>query len=118
MGTSVDNFIEADKWYGDSGATNHIASNKQYFTSYEKFAVPEKISLGKRGVNMLAHGQGSVNIQVRLNNAWSNAVLKNVLYVPEASSYLFSVKAAARKGLSTRLDDRSVSIEHSVTGKR
>ncbi len=66
---------------------------------------------------MLANGQGSVNIQVRLNNAWSNAVLKNVLYVPEASSFIFR-ESSCEKRFSTRLDDRSVSIEDSVTGKK
>jgi len=114
LGASV-NFVETYRWYCDSGATNHVTANKQYFETYNKFAVPERISLGKQG--MLAHGHGTVKIQTRLNNSWKNAELRNVFYVPEASAHLFSVKAAARRGFCTRLDDKSVKLEDKVTGK-
>ena len=117
FGASADNCIEVDKWYCDSGATNHITANKQYFMSYTKFALPEQILLGKRGTSMLAHGHGTVKIQMYVDNAWKNAELQNVYYVPEASVHLFSVKAAARKGFCTILDDKSVKLEDKDTGK-
>lgn len=110
MGASIGNYIDANKWYCDSGASKHITPNKQYFSSYRKFVVPEVISLGKQNVCMYAYGQGTVKIQVRRNSTWNNAEMKNVLYVPDASVHLFSVKAAALNGFSTTIDDRSVKI--------
>jgi hypothetical protein len=109
--------MEADKWCCDSGATNHITANKQYFHSYEKFAVPEEISLGKRNVSMQAHGQGTVKIQVYLNNSWSEAELRNVLYVPDAKMNLFSVKSVVKRGFSVKFDESSVNINERSTGK-
>lgn len=68
--------VKADKWYCDSGASKHIIPNKQYFATYTKFALPEKISLRKQGVVMQAHGLGTINIQLLLNNIWQNAEMK------------------------------------------
>jgi len=34
MGASGAKSVDADSWYFDSGATQHITPNKQYFVSY------------------------------------------------------------------------------------
>ncbi|XP_046982608.1 uncharacterized protein LOC124552391 [Schistocerca americana] len=85
MGVCTSNHSDPNKWYCDSGATNHITPNKQYFVSYSEFDVPQVISLGKQDVKMCAYGQGTVYIQIRRNNKWYNARMDNVLYVPDAS---------------------------------
>ncbi|XP_047108958.1 uncharacterized protein LOC124777543 [Schistocerca piceifrons] len=103
---SVENCVGIGSWSCDSGATNHITPNKRYFISYTKFAIPEKISIGKKGVSMLAGGQGT-----------KNGALKYVLYVPEAGAHLFSVKAVAQRGFCPRLGDKSVEIEDKATGQ-
>ncbi|XP_023229252.1 uncharacterized protein LOC111629572 [Centruroides sculpturatus] len=114
MGMSIGNYIDANKWYCDSGATKHITPNKQYFESYREFVVPEVKSLGKQGVSMYAHGQRTIRIQVRRNNTWYNVEMKNVFYVPDATGHLFSVKAAASNGYRIVTDDRSVKIQDKI----
>ncbi|KAK9701935.1 Zinc knuckle [Popillia japonica] len=90
MGASTGNYIDANMWYCDSGATKHITPNKQNFISYSEFSVPEVISLGKQEVIMHAYGQGMIKIQIRRDNTWDSAEMRNVLYVPDASANLFS----------------------------
>ena len=78
--------------------------------SYKKFANPETIALGKKNVLMQAFGQGTINVQIFYNGRWHDAILKNVWYVPDASANLFSVKAAAKNGYSTTLNEKEVVI--------
>jgi len=61
MGTSRANSVDEDSWYCDSGETQHITTNKHYFVSYTKVAIPETIVLGKKNVLMQAYGQGTIN---------------------------------------------------------
>jgi hypothetical protein len=84
--------------------------NKHYFVSYTKFANPETIVLGKKNVLMQAYGQGMINVQMFHNGMWHDTTLKNVWYVPDGSERLFSVKAAARNGYSTTLNEKEVVI--------
>jgi len=54
MGASRAKSVDADSWYYDSGATQHITPNKQYLVSYTKFAIPETIVLGNKNMVMPA----------------------------------------------------------------
>jgi hypothetical protein len=108
MGASRASTVDADTWYCDSGATRHITPNKHYFVSYTKFANPETIALGKKNVQMQAYGQGTIKFQMFYKGMWHDAIMKNVWYVPDASVYLFSVKAAAQNGYSTTLNEKEL----------
>jgi len=44
------------------------------------------------------------------NGIWHDATPKNIWYVPDASAHLFSVKAAAKNGYSTTLNEKEVVI--------
>jgi hypothetical protein len=78
-----------------------------------KFANPETVVLGKKNVLMQAYGQGMINVQMFHNGRWHDAILKNVWYVPDASTRLFSVQAAAQNGYSTTLNKKGVVIRGS-----
>ena len=110
LGASRASIVDADSWYCDSCATRHIMPNKHYFVSYTKFANPEMIVLDKKNVLIQAYGQGMINAQMFHNGKWHDAILKNVGYVPDASTHLFSVKAAAQNGYSTTLNEKGVVI--------
>lgn len=112
MGASAGTSINVDNWCCDSGASRHITPSKQYFASYKKFAVPEIISLGRKNATMQAFGKGTVNVQMYYYGNWHDATLKDVWYVPDASTHLFSVKAAARNGFVTTMDNRGVQIRN------
>jgi hypothetical protein len=110
VGTSRASSVDADSWYCDSGATQHIMPNKHYFVSYKKFSNPEAIVIGKKNVLMQAYGRGMINVQMLHNGMWHDATLKNIWYVPDASTHLFSVKAATKNGYSTTLNEKEVVI--------
>ena len=44
------------------------------------------------------------------NGRWYDAILKNCWYVPDASAHLFSVKAVAKNGYSTTLNEKGVVV--------
>ena len=44
------------------------------------------------------------------NGMWHDAILKEVWYVPDASTRLFSVKTVAQNGYSTTLNEKEVVI--------
>lgn len=71
----IGNYIVANKWSYDSGATNHITPNRQYFDKYEKFAVFEIISLGKQNVSAQAYCSTTIKIEGQT----SYIKIKNVL---------------------------------------
>ena len=102
--------MNVDSWYCDNSATPHITPNRHYFVSYTKFANPEMITLGKKNVLMQAYGQGMINVQMFHNEKWHDTILKNVWYMPDASTHLFSVKAAAQNGYSTTMNKNVVVI--------
>jgi len=106
MGALRSSIVGADSCYCDSGATRHITPNKHYFVSYTKFANFETIVLGKKNVLMQAYGEGMINVHMFHNGRWHDTILKNVWYVPDASAHLFSVKAAAKNGYSTTLNEK------------
>jgi len=59
---------------------------------------------------MQAYGGGMINVQMFHNGRWHDSVLKNTWYVPDASTHLFSVKAAAQNGYCTTLNEKGVII--------
>jgi hypothetical protein len=110
MGASRANSVNAESWYCDSGATWHITSNKQYFTSYTKFDIPQMIALCKKNVLLQAYGQGMIKVQTSHNSMCNESILKDVLYVPDASVHIFSIKAVAHNSYSTTLNKKEIVI--------
>jgi hypothetical protein len=102
--------VNADSWYCDSGATQHITPNKRYFMSYTKSDIPQTIALFAKNVLMQAYGQGMIKVQTFHNSVWHEAILKDILYVPDASVHIFSIKVAAHNGYSTTLNEKEVVI--------
>ncbi|XP_018495349.1 uncharacterized protein LOC108864357 [Galendromus occidentalis] len=102
--------IKADRWYCDSGASRHLTWNRRFFLSYTEFAQPQRISLGKKDVSMLAHGEGFVEVIFDNQDNDVVATLNNVLFVPDATAHLLSVRAAGERGMVTVIDKESVSI--------
>ena len=77
----------------DSGASRHVVNNEKYFakgTLVRKDGTVHSIS----GSEMAIKGVGSVKLSFK-NSEW---LLSKVLYVPDATENLISVKSAAKSG--------------------
>ena len=86
-------------WILDSGASRHMTFNRQLFINYRKFDVPESVRLGD-GRTVEAYGSGRVNITIETSHGKQlNTGMDGVLYVPQLTCNLFSVRAATQKDL-------------------
>ena len=85
-----------EKWYVDSGCTQHMCCVKEYFCDYTALEVQENVRLAN---NSVVQGIGIGTIR------WSNPKLnvnfriEDVLYVPDLGQNLISVHRIAQKGI-------------------
>lgn len=77
-------------WYADSGASAHITPRAEWLYDYESLERPIPITLGSSQV-IKAYGFGKIRT--------TYGTMMRVLFVPDASSNLFSVNSAARHGI-------------------
>lgn len=87
-----------DYWIADSGASAHMCNNLDWFTDIEMFPKADKAMVGdSRELAIL--GKGQVRVEAKVNSGTSQALLKNVLYIPELAANLFSVGKASENNL-------------------
>ena len=88
----------SEKWLIDSGASSHMTKNKELLSDYQELENPEKVRLGD-GHTVDAIGVGNIHLQMVFKvSEPKKSVMYKVLYVPQLSCNLFSVRAAASKG--------------------
>ena len=97
---------EENKWLIDSGASSHMTNNKDLLIDYKAMDETENVALGDGRV-VKAHGYGNVYMKMKFDKRSSKkGVLYNVLYVPNLTSNLFSVRAAVTKGNTVKFGYR------------
>eukprot|EP00794_Sanderia_malayensis_P017160 gene17160-18882_t len=100
---------QGSQWYIDSGASQHMANDKNIMDKYCKFSSPEVVRLGdNREVN--AYGKGSVWIKIKAEKSYKLAELIGVLYVPSLGKNLFSVSAITRRGYTVSFKKENCDI--------
>ncbi|KAL7296839.1 hypothetical protein TKK_0010234 [Trichogramma kaykai] len=111
--------MPVDVWISDSGATHHMTANRQHFSSYEPFPIPQPVEIANNSC-IHAHGCGNIDIEVLVGGKWSSAQLKNVRYVPDVGNQLFSVRQATAHGnkiIQVRVKDTKSFCDGCVLGK-
>lgn len=88
-------------WITDTGATDHITDNKDWFTSFECFKTPLKINIGDQ-TTMVALGKGTIKFEAAVDGQWIKSRMDNVLCAPSARRNLLSVTTAMDNGLLFR----------------
>ncbi|XP_022181581.1 uncharacterized protein LOC111041582 [Myzus persicae] len=94
---------ESEKWYVNSGASDHMTSRKEWFTNYELFETQLPVRIGD-GKYIMAIGKGNINVQAKIGDKWVVSHLSNVLHVPELKVNLFSYGACLEKGIKMVTD--------------
>ena len=89
----------SNKWFVDSGCSNHKTFNKSMFSSYTT-SHTSSVELGNSNTVKVV-GTGTVKIPISVNGIRVNCVLKNVLHVPELGYQLLSVPTFDKSGLRT-----------------
>ena len=89
----------SDKWFVDSGCSNHMMFNKSTFSSYTP-ALTSSVELGNSNTVKVAW-IGNIEIAIMVNRIRVRCMLKNVLHVPELGYKLLSVPTFDKSGFTT-----------------
>lgn len=89
-------------WIADSGASCHMVNDRSWFSDF--ISTESTLRLAGKG-SLTAVGVGKVPIEKCVNGQWELAYLLNVLYVPGLRKNLFSVGAAARRGVTSYVNN-------------
>lgn len=93
----MEGVADGEVWLADSGATAHMTRFKHYFVEYEPFHVPKKVYVGNSDA-IMAYGQGTINVEMKIHGKWERNHLAAVWYVPDISRNLFSIGQTLSKG--------------------
>ncbi|KMQ86201.1 integrase core domain protein, partial [Lasius niger] len=94
---------EAD-WCMDSGASEHMCNNLDFFENYRKVTDERKVKIGN-GTFLKICGVGTVELDAWNGQEWIKTKISNVLFVPELKINLFSLGCALDKGYEMRSDN-------------
>jgi len=102
---------KAKEWFLDSGCSNHMSGNKDWFSDLdENFRHAVKLGNDTRIAVM---GKGSV----RLNVDGVTHVISHVYYIPELKNNLLSIGQLQEKGLSILIEDGKCKVSHPKRGQ-
>lgn len=87
-------------WIADSGATQHMCNQLEWFSEFKPVDKPVVASVGD-GNKVEVLGIGSVPLINNIDGKEVRGVLTNVIYVPALTSNLFSIGASSKQGISS-----------------
>jgi len=86
-------------FYLDSGASDHLISDKSCLLNVKFLQEPIKIRVAKAGEELVGKIVGDVRAISVFNGQVSNCIIKNVIYVPDLRANLLSVGRIEKNGL-------------------
>ena len=100
-------------WYVDSGATDHVCSSKEFFSTYAPNS--KTLELGEGNSPVL--GVGNVLLRFKCNDKLQEVLVTNVLYAPRFNKNLLSIARMDEKGLQTLTKDGVLRVFRDVPSK-
>ena len=99
---NTDNFTEI-KFILDSGATQHMVNDKQYFDKLEKID-GLNISVAKKNQSITAKQRGNIIVKTFHEGDTSPKTMENVLLVNDLKCNLMSIRSLTKKGYTIVFD--------------
>ncbi|GBM62789.1 hypothetical protein AVEN_19783-1 [Araneus ventricosus] len=84
-----------------------MTSYRKYFLDFKEFPSPKPVYVGNA---IMTYGQGTVNVDMKVNGKWVSKHLSEVWYVPDVSRNLFSVSQTFAKGFVFRAEGNECSF--------
>jgi len=104
-----------EDWFVDNGATKHVTSRSDWFSSFSKFT--NSYSIGTAGdERLVAVGSGTIEVAAVVNGKNHRFLLKDVWYVPKIARNLFSPLSAHDKNPSSNFESTVTGCSFSVNG--
>ena len=95
------------EWMIDSGCTSHVTNNRSDFVSYHEFTQPGKAqTAGKEILQIFGHG----SILMGVHGGSRPLLLKDVLYIPDASARLYAPRQPLELGHKITMDDKVLTL--------
>lgn len=106
---SVSDKRSREEWFVDTGATDHMSSNKNLFVSLTN--VKEKyISVAKKSETIKVVGVGDIILEGLYGSSGPRQRLRNVLYAPDLDSNLLSVSRIVDAGYKVCFKETECSL--------
>ena len=93
-------------WIVDSGCTQHMCNQEDYFTSLRELEAKKTMMMGNLNI-MEIKREGDVGLKVVTNQGVVYGTFKDVLYSPEIRRNLVSVTKLMKQGISTVFDEKT-----------
>ena len=100
----------SDHWFADSGASQHMTDQRQFFDEREFSPIDHGVwpVQGIGGKKLFARGRGNISIQTRVNGEFRTGTIYDVLYVPNLGVNLLSIPALTSRGMRVMFDGETV----------
>lgn len=104
--------IKTNDWYIDSGASTHMTLREDWLqkNSREKMSMPQNEIIVANNEKLAVKGFGNVTVSVNVNNKRDDLDIQDVLYVPDLSANLLSVRQLTRHGYTVVFDGKGCKI--------
>lgn len=99
----------SDQWVLDTGASQHMTSKRDLFTTYKKLDKPIKIK-GISNQVVYAQGRGNIEVTMHIFGKNSRGTFMDVLHVPEADRNLISVAKVMQQKLTVQLEEKNAIV--------
>lgn len=100
-------------WYIDSGATCHIANNKEFFTEFSS-SIRENVFVAN-GIKLQSLGRGCGYIDIlKSNGNVEKRKIADVLFVPDLKANLLSVRQSVLNGFELLFKKNICSIQRNM----
>lgn len=111
------------RWYLDSGASDHMANQRELFQNLEVLEEPVWIATAKKGVKLVARQRGEINVYSTIDGKQIHIRMENVLFVPELTQNLMSLRRLESSGKKVIFHKGKVVVEDAdqdvvATGKQ
>lgn len=98
------------QWYADSGATEHMANDRNLFEKLVPLKKPIEIAVALNGKSATAKFSGTIKVIAVNGNKRRECILEDVLYTPDLRCNLFSIRKVEMAGMRVVFENGGVKI--------
>ncbi|XP_050910070.1 uncharacterized protein LOC127123938 [Lathyrus oleraceus] len=105
MKNTQSNNEQTNMWYLDSGCSNHMTGNKNWFIKLDESV--NKVTKFADGKHVTSEEKGNI---IMVRNGGRRANITDALYVPSMTSNLISTSQLLSKGYNTKLEENIMKV--------